>query len=245
MVARRYSVIGSRKEIRRCAPLRVTIQPLDRLRTSCSKHTLTVNSLVNVYKYHLWTAEMLGEKKRLQEQTEQSSLGVLVWVESMKRWIETSVSICKIAKSDDQIAKKSLCLEIFGSNLKIQNKNPRFPSTAISSFKKPPVRTTVSVLVPNWCGLGDSNSWPLPWQGSALTTELNPHVYLAIIVANNQISCKVWWLLPDLNWGHKALQASALPTELKSHIFACSRSLYYILCSLCKGAIIWEVAGVV
>lgn len=27
-----------------------------------------------------------------------------------------------------------------------------------------------------WCGLGDSNSWPLPWQGSALTTELNPHV---------------------------------------------------------------------
>ena len=26
----------------------------------------------------------------------------------------------------------------------------------------------------------------------------------------------VWWLLPDSNWGHKALQASALPTELKS-----------------------------
>ena len=28
----------------------------------------------------------------------------------------------------------------------------------------------------------------------------------------------LWWLLPDLNWGHKALQASALPTELKSRI---------------------------
>jgi hypothetical protein len=26
-----------------------------------------------------------------------------------------------------------------------------------------------------------------------------------------------WWLLPDSNWGHEALQASALPTELKSH----------------------------
>ena len=24
-----------------------------------------------------------------------------------------------------------------------------------------------------------------------------------------------WWRLPDSNWGHKALQASALPTELK------------------------------
>ena len=29
-----------------------------------------------------------------------------------------------------------------------------------------------------------------------------------------------WWLLPDSNWGHKALQASALPTELKSRIGA-------------------------
>src|SRR5690349_3317782 len=27
-----------------------------------------------------------------------------------------------------------------------------------------------------------------------------------------------WWLLPDSNWGHKALQASALPTELKSRL---------------------------
>ena len=26
-----------------------------------------------------------------------------------------------------------------------------------------------------------------------------------------------WWRLPDSNWGHKALQASALPTELKRH----------------------------
>ncbi len=31
------------------------------------------------------------------------------------------------------------------------------------------------------------------------------------------MSYKLWWLLPDSNWGHKALQASALPTELKSH----------------------------
>ena len=39
-----------------------------------------------------------------------------------------------------------------------------------------------------------------------------------------------WWLLPDSNWGHKALQASALPTELKSHalvqIFICY-SVYF------------------
>ena len=36
--------------------------------------------------------------------------------------------------------------------------------------------TVVDKLKNSWCGLGDSNSWPLPWQGSALTTELNPRI---------------------------------------------------------------------
>ena len=27
----------------------------------------------------------------------------------------------------------------------------------------------------------------------------------------------LWWQDPDLNWGHKAFQASALPTELSRH----------------------------
>lgn len=37
-----------------------------------------------------------------------------------------------------------------------------------------------------WCGLGDSNSWPLPWQGSALTTELNPHVFRFILAKRHK-----------------------------------------------------------
>ena len=44
----------------------------------------------------------------------------------------------------------------------------------LSSIKK--YRQTIRPSDISWCGLGDSNSWPLPWQGSALTTELNPHV---------------------------------------------------------------------
>jgi UDP-N-acetylmuramoyl-tripeptide--D-alanyl-D-alanine ligase len=40
-----------------------------------------------------------------------------------------------------------------------------------------------------WCGLGDSNSWPLPWQGSALTTELNPHG----VVTENDYSQNSWF----------------------------------------------------
>ena len=67
-------------------------------------------------------AEMLGKKKLLQEQIEQATLGVSTWVEPMKTWIETTVSIHKIANSDDLAVKKSLCLEIFGSNLQMRQK---------------------------------------------------------------------------------------------------------------------------
>ena len=49
-------------------------------------------------------------------------MGVLTWVEPMNAWLERAVSICKIAKSDDLAAKKSLLLEIFGSNLKMRQK---------------------------------------------------------------------------------------------------------------------------
>ena len=48
-------------------------------------------------------------------------LGQNTWLEPMKKWIETAVSIWEIAKSDDLAAKKSLYLEIFGLNLKMEN----------------------------------------------------------------------------------------------------------------------------
>ena len=72
--------------------------------------------------YQAKRAEILGEKKLLQEQIEQATLGVSTWVEPMKQWIETAVSICEIAKSDDLSTKKLLLLEIFGSNLKMRQK---------------------------------------------------------------------------------------------------------------------------
>ena len=72
--------------------------------------------------YQFKRAEILGQKRLLEEKIEQQTLGVLTWVEPMKTWIETASSIRKIAKSDDLLAKKSLCLEIFGSNLQMHNK---------------------------------------------------------------------------------------------------------------------------
>jgi hypothetical protein len=38
--------------------------------------------------------------------------------------------------------------------------------------------------------------------------------FLAMKNAQHKTGHFSWWRLPDSNWGHKALQASALPTEL-------------------------------
>ena len=67
-------------------------------------------------------AEIMSEKKTLEEKMNAILLGQNMWLEPMKKWIETAVSIWEIAKSDDLAAKKSLYVEIFGLNLKMENK---------------------------------------------------------------------------------------------------------------------------
>ena len=67
----------------------------------------------------------MSQKKGFEEKLSKLTLGQNLWLEPMKKWIETAVSICKIAKSTDLTAKKSLCLEIFGSNLVLENKKAR------------------------------------------------------------------------------------------------------------------------
>ena len=68
-------------------------------------------------------AEIMSQKKTLEEQMSDLALGNLEWVEPLKNWLDKAVSICKIAHSTDQNAKKSLLLEIFGLNLILKNKN--------------------------------------------------------------------------------------------------------------------------
>ncbi len=133
-------------------------------------------------------AEILGEKKLLQEQIEQATLGVSTWVEPMKQWIETAVSICKIAKSDDLQAKKSLCLEIFGSNLQMRQKEVvinddqflnspqknRWSALRAASEKAALsgdqiAKSSILVRVE---GIEPSS---LPWEGNIITTIRYPH----------------------------------------------------------------------
>jgi hypothetical protein len=67
----------------------------------------------------------------------------LVWVEPLQNWLEKVFSICKIANSPDQNAKKSLLLEIFGLNLFLENKKVVAKS---DSENNSPLKTHWSVL---------------------------------------------------------------------------------------------------
>ena len=67
-------------------------------------------------------AELMSEKKTLEEQNSKLTLAKNAWVEPMRKWIEKASSICTVTANDDLLAKKSLCLEIFGSNLFLKNK---------------------------------------------------------------------------------------------------------------------------
>ena len=70
-------------------------------------------------------AELMSEKKSLEEKMSDFTLGQIDWVEPMQKWLEKAVAICKIAQSPDLNAKKSLLLEIYGLNLRLKNKNVR------------------------------------------------------------------------------------------------------------------------
>ncbi len=67
-------------------------------------------------------AKIMSHKKTIEEQMSDLALGTLEWVEPLNNWLEKAVSICKIAQSTDQNAKKSLLLEIFGLNLFLKTK---------------------------------------------------------------------------------------------------------------------------
>ncbi len=81
-------------------------------------------------------AEIMSQKKSFEEKLSKLTLGQNLWLEPMKKWIETAVSICKIASGTNLEAKKSLCLEIFGSNLFLKNKQAQ-PAAAPNAALPP------------------------------------------------------------------------------------------------------------
>ncbi len=67
-------------------------------------------------------AELMNEKKSLEEQSSKLTLAATAWVEPMRQWLDRANSICNISLESDKNEKKVLAKEIFGSNLFLQNK---------------------------------------------------------------------------------------------------------------------------
>ena len=122
-------------------------------------------------------AEIMSRKKTLEEKLEQTLSGQNAWVEPMRKWIAKAVSICKIAESDDLVAKKYVLAEIFGSNLFLKNKkvvinddkflSPPFKNqwTALrAALAAPASRRGISFVEPR-SGLEPETS-SLPWMRS-------------------------------------------------------------------------------
>ncbi len=75
--------------------------------------------------YRTKQAELMSEKKSLEEQVSKLTLTSNVWVEPMRNWIKQAVSIREIAKSDNLLALKTQSKEIFGLNLLLKNRKAR------------------------------------------------------------------------------------------------------------------------
>lgn len=81
-------------------------------------------------------AELMSEKKSLQEQSSKLTLAGSAWVEPMRQWIIKANSICQTAQSADLDDKKTLAKEIFSSNLILKSQKAQ-PTAARISFSPP------------------------------------------------------------------------------------------------------------
>jgi hypothetical protein len=66
---------------------------------------------------------IMSEKKTLEENLARLTADQNCWVEPMRKWLDKVETIRKIVENDDFLAIKQLLIEIFGSNLKLKNKN--------------------------------------------------------------------------------------------------------------------------
>ena len=72
--------------------------------------------------YKAKQAELMSDKKSLEEQISKLTLASNAWVEPMREWLRQAVSLCEIAKNNSLVAKKEALLQIEGLNLFLKSK---------------------------------------------------------------------------------------------------------------------------
>ncbi len=72
--------------------------------------------------YRAKQAELMSEKKSLEEQVSKLTLASNAWVEPMRQWIQQAVSLWEISNSGNSVAIKRAFLEMDGLNLFLKTK---------------------------------------------------------------------------------------------------------------------------
>ena len=70
-------------------------------------------------------AELMSQKKSLEEQSTKITHDASAWVEPMRTWINKANDLCTVSTDDNLQAKNLAAKEIFGSNLILKNKQAR------------------------------------------------------------------------------------------------------------------------
>jgi hypothetical protein len=80
-------------------------------------------------------AELMSEKKSLEEQIGKLTLAAGSWVEPMRQWLKQAVSLCEIAKNGSYADIKQAFLEMDGLNLFLKTKKAQ--PTAAQNISPP------------------------------------------------------------------------------------------------------------
>ena len=86
--------------------------------------------------YKAKQAELMSDKKSLEEQVSKHTLAANVWVEPMRQWLKTAVLLRETANNGSLLAKKEALLQIDGLNLFLKTKKAQ-PMAAQNSFLPP------------------------------------------------------------------------------------------------------------
>ncbi len=86
--------------------------------------------------YRSKEGELMSEKKSLEEQVSKHTLAANVWVEPMRQWLKTAVSLCEVVKSGSHADIKQAFLEMDGLNLFLKSKKAQ--PTAAPNAALPP-----------------------------------------------------------------------------------------------------------
>ena len=89
---------------------------------------------IDQHVYRAKQAELLSEKKSLEEQTSKLTLAANSWVEPMRQWLKQAGSLCEIAKNAEPVTMKQAFSEIDGLNLFLTTKKARLQPHPSSHF---------------------------------------------------------------------------------------------------------------